>query len=73
MATQFQDDLGPVGPLAIFHEGAAVADAPESPELADALRNRLEPMYPGCEVLARCPRHPDAAAVDCLHCWPLDG
>ncbi len=68
----FQDDNGPLGALGIFHNGVLIADAPDDRDRADQLRNELAATHPGCEVLARCPQHPDQAAVDCLTCWPID-
>lgn len=69
---RFQDSNGPVGALAIFYNGAVIAEAPEDLKLATDLRNAMEATYPGCEVLSRCTTHPEASAVDCLTCWPLD-
>ncbi len=67
----FQDDNGPLGALGIFHNGVLIGAVPDQ-DHAYRLRDELAATHPGCEVLARCPTHPDTAAVDCLTCWPID-
>jgi len=72
MADCFQDTHGALGALGIFRNGALVAEAPGNSDAAYELRSALEARYPGCEVLARCPNHPNVSAVDCLDCWPIE-
>lgn len=67
---RFQDERGPLGDLGVFHDGRLVSDTTADIDDAYWIRNRLAERFPGCEVLAICPAHPDRAAVDCLDCWP---
>jgi hypothetical protein len=62
--------------LGIFRDGRLIEVAPDDLDAAYALRDRLATRHgvprDEYEVLKQCPDHPDASAVDCLDCEPVE-
>ncbi len=74
---QHQDASGDVGaPLGVFRDDRLVQLVPASDRTGEATRDevaaRLALSPADFEVLLTCAIHPDAAAVDCVICVPLE-